>query len=258
MYFVNKTIDGGIILAGDAPSNDVFKLNSDGQVQWKRSYPLSGECCQPQLSSLTYTSDGGILLDFYYDYFGYRVPCGMCIGCFGASGKDPDNYQIRVFKLDAFGNQQWTKCLGPNRPKSAMAFKSVDLSQTVTLVVGKTDVGGNNGSVIGGYNGKTGVNDVYITGLTNITTGIIPIPNTQTSKIYPNPSNNEIFIEYKPLSLLNKPEVIFRDIHGKILLKKILYKEKNVINIKHFTTGIYMVTIKDGVAERSMTIFKNE
>lgn len=89
---------------------------------------------------------------------------------------------------------------------------------------------------------NAGYSDVFIAKLgDSFTSGISSYKNSNI-KIYPNPTNNIIFI--KDLSQVEKSEVTIYDIQGKlIIMKEIL--ENGTIDLSDFTQGVYMIRIGD-------------
>lgn len=289
LYRVIPTNDGGLLLAGQTGNDGdvvsgfnavvvktifwLVKLNGSGQIQWQKSYPYVESStiypcnCFPNLMNVSYTSDGGYLLDFSYKYPSYSSPnghsiCSICQGCYGASGVNYTNYQMRVIRIDPSGNQLWTRCLGPAKViRNATGFKSIDLSATETLTIGITDVFGNSGTVQGGHGpeppGYEGINDIYVTCLKTTATSIVPIPADHPLSIYPNPTADLLMIDYKPMFSRNKVSVMVRDVYGRAVLEKSNIKTRESISLKMLPAGVYLVTFRDGNAERTIEILKN-
>jgi hypothetical protein len=108
---VQKTDDGGYVLAGVTSSNDgdvsgnhggisdawIVKLSEDGDIQWQRCFGGSGG---DQLNAIRQTSDGGYLAVGFTD-----SDDGDVSGNHGGS-------DAWVIKLDPVGELQWQRCLG--------------------------------------------------------------------------------------------------------------------------------------------------
>lgn len=105
-----KATDGGYIIAGDSNSQDgdisgnhgsmdiwIVKLNSNGNIQWQKSYGGSGI---DLVRSIQLTNDGG------YVFAG------------GSNSTDGDvtfnngSFDIWIVKIDSIGNIQWQKSYG--------------------------------------------------------------------------------------------------------------------------------------------------
>ena len=61
--------------------------------------------------------------------------------------------------------------------------------------------------------------------------------------IYPNPANNEIFIEFQKNGIANRMVEII-DLNGQIVKKVITHSDKTIINIDNLNSGVYIVSIK--------------
>ncbi|MBN2383333.1 choice-of-anchor D domain-containing protein [bacterium] len=88
-YSIQQTLDGGFILTGDSVDFLVMKLNSDGTVNWSRTY---GE--QSQGRSVRQTVDGGYIVAGSY----YLT--------------STSRYSVWVIKLDQSGDIVWQKMYG--------------------------------------------------------------------------------------------------------------------------------------------------
>lgn len=107
LYFttVKQTSDAGYIAAGfDLPSTYyahavIFKLDSYGNVQWEKSFAMSGGSPDQVIRSIQQTSDGGYVFAGATNYGEYGSSCndGSGNGC------------AWVVKLDSNGNVQWQK-----------------------------------------------------------------------------------------------------------------------------------------------------
>ncbi|WP_457600399.1 PKD domain-containing protein [Hydrogenivirga sp.] len=124
-YSIQQTSDGGYIVAGytdssGAGSRDawVIKLNSDGSVQWQKTYGGNG---WDGAYSIQQTSDGG------YIVAGYTFS-------FGNGGGLPDFW---VFKLDSEGSVQWQKTYGGNSTDEAYSIQQT--SDGGYIVAGYTE-----------------------------------------------------------------------------------------------------------------------
>ena len=111
-YSITTTSDGGVLVTGETSSNDgdfkgrakggsdifVVKLDSRGNVQWKKTY---GGSDNEVGQSITNTPDKGIVLT------GWTVS-----GDVDFKGLNKGKEDIFVMKLDSVGDVQWKKTLG--------------------------------------------------------------------------------------------------------------------------------------------------
>jgi len=147
-YSVQKTSDGGYIVAGESSSTDgdvlgnhgrndcwVVKMNSSGSIEWKKSL-------------------GGSLDDGYYTRIIQTTDGGYCLATQTASTNgdilgNNGGYDYWVVKLNSIGGIQWQKALGGI--SSDGAFSLVQTPDAGYIIVGGTysndgDVSGNHGS----------------------------------------------------------------------------------------------------------------
>jgi hypothetical protein len=85
---IQQTKDGGFIAAGNTYDIWVLKLDSDGNIQWQKTYDGNGE--YDQASSIQQTLDGGYIVAGWTSFGG-----GNC--------------DAWILKLDSDGNIQWQK-----------------------------------------------------------------------------------------------------------------------------------------------------
>lgn len=116
-FGIKPTPDGGYIIAGESRSSDgdltsnagfadywVLKIDSDGDIQWQRSYGGSGG---DTAYAIELTTDGGYILN------GLSTSTDGDVTNAPVAGAGPENYW--VVKLDALGNIQWQRpCGGSN------------------------------------------------------------------------------------------------------------------------------------------------
>ena len=148
-YSVQKTSDGGYIVAGEAYSIDgdvsgnhgrsdcwVVKMNSSGSVEWKKT--LGGSLDEGYYARIIQTTDGGYCLVTKTSSTNGDIVSGH------HGGED-----CWVVKLSNMGNIQWQKPLGGT--SSEAGFSLVQTSDAGYIIVGGTysndgDVSGNHGS----------------------------------------------------------------------------------------------------------------
>jgi hypothetical protein len=133
-YSIAQTSDGGYVVGGyddDSPFLALaLKLGSNGQVQWAKTYDISGAASK--FFSVRQTSDGGyVFAGQFYTGLGYYY-----------------GYNAWIMKTDSAGNAQWQKAYG--NPNYAASFQDVGLTN-------------DGGFVAGGYTLEyNGQNEVYV------------------------------------------------------------------------------------------------
>jgi hypothetical protein len=148
-YSVQKTGDGGYIVAGESKSTDddvsgnhggsdcwVVKLNSSGIIEWKKS--LGGSLDEGYYSRIIQTADGGYCLVTKTSSSNGEIASGH------HGGED-----CWVVKLSNIGGIEWQKALGGTRGEAG--FSLVQTSDAGYIIVGGTysndgDVSGNHGN----------------------------------------------------------------------------------------------------------------
>jgi len=110
-YSIQQTPDGGYIVAGETTSYGadgvdalVFKLKSDGTIDWWNSY---GGANDDRARSIQQTSDGGFIVAGETNSFG--------VG----------DLDIWVLKLNASGTVQWQKTYGGTKDDAAYSVQQI-------------------------------------------------------------------------------------------------------------------------------------
>lgn len=106
--------DGGYVLSGDiyddtpARGHDykIFKLASDGSVQWDKRYGGSG---QDNLTDVIATNDGGYLVGGFSDTNADGDKSGGSLPINGSTARLRDYW---ILKLNAGGEKQWDRTIG--------------------------------------------------------------------------------------------------------------------------------------------------
>ncbi len=110
VYSVQQTEDGGYIIAGNSNSDDgdignnygsydawIFKLNSDGNLEWENNY---GGSDLDHINQVQQTEDGGYIL------------AGWTQSNDGNIGDNYGEYDAWIIKLNTSGNLLWEKSYG--------------------------------------------------------------------------------------------------------------------------------------------------
>lgn len=118
---IQKTSDGGYIVAGSSKSNDgditgnhggydylVSKLDGSGNISWKKSLGGSGD---DMASSIQQTSDGGYIV------------AGKSNSNNGDATGNNGQFDYWIVKLDPSGNISWQKSLGGSNDEYANCIK---------------------------------------------------------------------------------------------------------------------------------------
>lgn len=225
-YSIDKTSDGGFIVAGMTQSNNgdvtnnygnqdfwVLKLDASGILQWQKTY---GGTQNDFATEIKQTSDGGYIVT------------GQTNSDDNDVSGNPGNYiyDYWVIKLNETGQLQWQSCLGG----SSSDFGS-SIQQTTDggfIVAGRAssnnyDVSGNNGDY-----------DFWVVKLESETLGANDSLSDKSFVIYPNPARDKIFIQ-TDFNIINL--ALYDAIGKQVIIKKDI---KN-INVSHLNSGLYML-----------------
>jgi hypothetical protein len=88
------------------------------------------------------------------------------------------------------------------------------------------------------------------------TTAVVTPVKKDTYKVYPNPVQSVITIEYKPSADILVKNVSVYNAMGVKVLSGTISREKNTFNFSSFTAGIYIVRIGEGANVYTTKIFK--
>ena len=152
-YSIQRTTDGGYIVAGCAVSNNgdvtgvhsypdyadywLVKINSAGNLQWQK---CMGGSALDVARCVQQTSDGGFIVAGYSNSNDGNVSGNHSL---------PGREDYWIVKLDATGNMQWQKCLGGSLQDNARSIQQT--SDGGYIVAGWSssndgDVSGNHGN----------------------------------------------------------------------------------------------------------------
>jgi hypothetical protein len=157
-YSIQKTNDGGYILAGLSDSNDgdvtgnngdvdywIVKLDSSGNIQWQKSLGGSGN---DQANSIQVTNDGGYIVG------------GISNSNDGDVTINHGGFDFWIVKLDNAGNIQWQKSLGGTSDDI--------LSEIITTIDGGYIIAGSTESNDGDVTLNYGYRDSWIVKLNSL------------------------------------------------------------------------------------------
>lgn len=153
---VRQTADGGYIVAGESTSANgnatfnhggfdswVLKLDSNGNLQWQKSY--GGSQDESNTFAIDKTADGGYIL---------AAPSNSNDGDVSGNHGEDD---FCVYKLDGVGNIQWQKCYGGSGDELPSSIKQV--SDGGYIITGGSS---SNDQQVSGHHGNTDQYDCWI------------------------------------------------------------------------------------------------
>lgn len=243
---IQQTVDGGYIVSGHTLSSNgdvnlyygakdywILKLNSNGTIQWKKTY---GGSLEDLAYRIRQTSDGGYIVTGYTGSSDFDVIFNHATSF--------STLDIWVLKLDAIGEITWQKSLG-----SSGYQDSYDIAETSDggfIVSGNT--GGNNSGDVSGYLG--GNLDYWIVklGPANLNTNNF---NNKRFSIYPNPSNlGVVNIQLNETTTSEVSGNIIEVSSGKTIKEFKISPSNNQVTLDQLANGVYIVKIiADGYTE---------
>lgn len=128
--------DGGFLITGSYaytnPQWDAdawaIRLNSDGTIQWQKTYGLSGK--YDEVLSETPTSDGGAIFSSYYE-------------------ETNNDWQASLIKVDSNGNFEWAQAYNPGEfdwtndvAETQDGYLAIGVASGSTLMIWKVDKNG--------------------------------------------------------------------------------------------------------------------
>ena len=265
-YSIEQTYDGGYIIGGETecfgsgPSDFlIIKINSVGDTLWSKTY---GGIGSEFLNQVKQTPDGGFILIGYTDSFGagstdvYLIKINS-IGevlwskAFGGTNDDEGNFvnltsdggyiitgstksfgsggfDVYLIKTDSLGNTfcHQTDVFVPAEKTSVSIFNINTKVSSTSSRVNNTNTTTNFG-ISSIYNTCSSTDlDSFIT----IKTGL---------KIYPNPANNYITIDFG-----NKPSTItLYDLFGNLVSTFEPTQPIYIINLRSLSEGVYFLNV---------------
>ncbi|MHB8260588.1 MAG: T9SS type A sorting domain-containing protein [Bacteroidia bacterium] len=274
-YCMQKTNDGGYVLAGESTSFNggnnqdiyVIKIDSSGNLIWSKDYDYSWYDYSFYISQ---TNDNGFI-----------VSGGINVG--------GGNYSPYLLKINPNGDTMWSKTIDTNNIAycaiqtkdngfSILTSKTNTSSQGLSLI--KTDSLGNaclqnsiHANIIANTttvsipstssntaNFTTTTMNVKIGSRGNISqicpslSGIEILYNNNEISIYPNPASNQFFID---ANTIDKLTMVLYDVNGRLVLIRSISGKSN-IDISSLDEGVYTISIisNEGVINKKLVIIK--
>ena len=90
------------------------------------------------------------------------------------------------------------------------------------------------------------------------TAGINAITEKPSVKVYPNPANDKITIEFDKTNALSNTNVFIYDLQGQLLIQQPIIQQKTELNIDDLAKGMYIVKVKNSNNNTSVSKFVKE
>ncbi|REC74050.1 T9SS C-terminal target domain-containing protein [Chryseobacterium elymi] len=284
---IQQTTDNGYIITGWLGSNDgdaigghgnddywVIKLDSSGNIQWKKALGGSGNDYSMDIKQ---TTDGGY------------IAVGTSNSTDGDVTGNHGDSDYWVVKMDSSGNMQWQKSFGTSNEDVAMSVQQttdggyavagysnqysgfnihgtnywiIKLNSTGTLLWEKTLGGsardepvsiqetGDGGLIIGGYSASSdgdltsnnGKVDYWVVKLgSSLTLGTSEASKSNSLSFYPNPAKELVYVDHLP----TESTISITDLSGRKLFSEKYNNIKVSINIAQFINGTYIIQVEN-------------
>jgi hypothetical protein len=243
-YYGITTVSDGVIAVGDSYSGSfghgvwagipgkggtdaiIVKYDNAGNVLWKKNF---GGSDPDYYRFITMVSDGFIAVGYA---FVLSAGDGDWTGLTGKGATD-----AIIVKYDFNGNVLWKKNFGG---KGYDKYHSVVAAFDGIFAAGESyDLLGSGSSFgngdLEGVTGK-GAGDAIIVKYTDGSSGITDAPTISNLKVYPNPTNNNFFVECENGNAIKVYDMLGKEIFAQLI------NGKTEINISHLSKGIYNIS----------------
>jgi hypothetical protein len=244
---LKTTDDGGYILLGLTNSNDgdvigfhgiagtsynfdiwVIKTDSIGQIEWQRCL---GGTQNETPDFIKITPEGNYLIG---------GTTNSNDGDVSGNHSNGDHYDQWLVKLNDQGTIMWQKCIGSGWNNSLS--DAAVLSETEMIIFGGTPEN-NTGDIMCDYKGD---GDAWMYKLIDTTVDIneLELYNSKI-KVYPNPANTLLNIDFPEKMDIRKTFVEIIDINGRVLINPKSLDNITQLDISKLNSGIYLVKIQN-------------
>jgi len=239
-------VENGYVIASSGGSNDgdlegsgwhggadvwLLRIDYVGNILWSKCYGGSDD---EWIYKLFQTSDGGIIT-----FSNTHSTDGDVVGN-PSLGSEPS---IWIFKVDSMGNLLWQQCIGGTR--SERVYGVVKHSDYKYAVAGEMFF-----SPSGDVNCSNFVygsqQNFWVFGISDTTVNVVENePKIAEIKVYPNPVNSQINIDFPVDYQVFNANIEILDINGRTILKAKPVLNTAQIDIKKLNPGLYIVKIQN-------------
>lgn len=236
-YFMSPSLsfDTITLLNVNNTNTDCFlvKFNTAGNVIWAKSF---GGTDNETGTAIVNDAIGNSYVTG--SFFSPSISFGATtLFNFGTGSSD-----IFVSKFDSSGNSLWAKSAGGNSSDVANSiYKDANDNLYIAGNFGSSTVAFGNDTLLGTL--PYGASDFFIAKLDNVITGTSELPVVMNNfNLYPNPVQNELFIESN-FEGTQKFEIF--NIVGQIIYSYVVDK-KAVVNMTNLPNGVYLIKLNTG------------
>ncbi|MCF8303275.1 MAG: T9SS type A sorting domain-containing protein [Bacteroidales bacterium] len=226
--------DGDLVGSGWHGDHDVWliKIDYTGTILWQKCYGGSNGESPKRIFQ---TSDGGFMVFANTQSFNGDVV--------GNPSNSPEEPSIWIFKAYSIGNLIWQQCIGGEVTERVYGVvKHSDYKYAVAGEMRYSPSGDVNCSnfVYGS------LQNYWVFGILDTTVNIVEnMPKTDEIKIYPNPANSVLNIDFPVNYQVLNTIIEILDINGRILLKSKASSGTTQLDIKQLNPGLYIMKIQN-------------
>lgn len=177
-------------------------------------------------------------IDFNFDHFTRFSLDGTCL----VTGTEQDIFQSNRVKLFKFSDNQY----------SEIETNLINLDTTLYFGVGR-NISDDCSTLSIGVRPKEilpGLSEIRVYDISSLTTSISDTANSESTKIFPNPTNGWLHIYGSQLLT----QLIIHNLNGQMILNQNL--ESNKIDLNNFPNGIYFISFKNNERFETFKIVK--
>ncbi len=223
----------GYYQTGDRTA-DIWLIRTDlsGEIIWQKCY---GGSQTESVSRVFSTSDGGFMVFANTHSFDGDVV--------GNPSNSSAKSSIWIFKIDSVGTLIWQQCIGGSRSENVNGvIKHSDYNYTVAgrmFYSPSGDVNCSNFIYGSSYN-------CWVFGISDTTVNVTEnLPVTDKVKIYPNPANSILNIDFPNYFNIRNTTIEIVDVNGRTVLKSNPVNNLTQLSINNFYSGLYLVKIQN-------------
>jgi hypothetical protein len=228
-----ESADGDLTGSGWHGGHDVWLIRTDlsGDIIWQKCYGGSNDDDPVRIFQ---TSDDGFMV------FGNTKSLDGDVVGNPSLGSEPS---IWVFKIDSSGQLQWQQCIGGTRTERVYGvIQNGDYDYTLAGEMFYSPSGDVNCSnfIYGSRN------NYWVFGISDTIVNVNePLQLNDKIKIYPNPANSVLNIDFPDDYNAQNTIIELLDINGKLMLKSETVTSSTQIKINHLNSGFYIVKVQN-------------
>ncbi len=163
-----------------------------------------------------------------------------------------ENPSIWVFKIDSVGQLMWQQCFG-GLSTERVSFGVFKKSDDNYVIAGEMRYGP---SFDVGCSSHSNHLDYWVFEIQDTTVGIDEFPHSFDFKVYPNPANTILNVDFIQNNNTENIKIEIIDIYGKTIFRAKPNSDSFEIDISHLSRGLFILRISDDMAIYTKKILK--